>query len=842
MNRGRCTFAEILTRPLMAVALLLVLAPVRAPSRAALPNSPGTRQVTQQTVTTEVAKLLPDDSAEDRSFGNAVDVSGDTAVVGAYKDNTHGTHSGAAYVFVRNEGGADGWSQVAKLTASDAAERACFGYDVAISGDTIVIGAYGNNSFTGAFYIFERNQGGIDNWGQVQRLTGASTGDYFGEFVDISNDTIVAGAPMKDSMAGAAYVFERNTGGEDNWGQVTELVPTTPADSDARFGWSVAISGGTVVVGAYYDGTYSPGSAYIFGRNQGGADNWGEVQKIAGQDTANFDRFGYAVDIHVDTVVVGAKDHDDGGSETGAAYVFERNQDGADNWGQVQKLIADDTAAHDRFGRAVAVHCESIIVGTPYVEQGGGQTGQAYLFARNRGGANAWGQVGKLAGGTLEDGDYFGNGVAVSGHTIVAGAPQHDDVGAAYVFARRGAAWRRDKKIWGDDTVGGDLFGSAVAVSGDTLVAGAPYEDDWGDFAGAAYVLARNEDGANNWGQVTRLLIASTDHGELGSAVDISGDTLVVGVPGDNRARICERNDSSADNWNIVRMISGVSGTSFGAAVAISGDTVVVGAPDEDAQGHSRAGTAYVYARNQGGADNWGLVTKLDASLYAGDSDHFGQTVAISGDTIVVSAYYADHGIYVHAGAAYVFTRNRFGANQWGMASRLVADDAEGGERFGWSVAVDNDTIIVGAPLETVSGYGDGAAYVFERNQGGADSWGQVQKITAGVGGGGYFGWAVDLSFDVAVGGAYVDDSAASNAGAAYVFERNQGGADNWGQLERITAADAAADDYFGAAVSISGDVIAVGAKYDDDKGSGSGSVYVYRWRAAQLYLPLVLR
>ncbi len=850
MNRERPIrhFAELLARSLIAATFVFALATM-APSwafsatDAAERPSLTARRLAQQAVVPQVAKLLADDTPDDRFFGESVAVSNDTLVVGAYKDSTHGSLSGAAYVFVRNEGGGDEWNQVAKLTASDAAASAYFGYDVAISGDTIVVGAYGDDGSTGAAYVFERNEGSLDGWGEVQQLlaTGGSTGDYFGEFVDISGDTIVVGAPMANSYAGTAYVFERNEGGADNWGQITELSPTTSADSDARFGWSVAISGDTIVVGAYYDGTYSPGSAYVFGRNQGGPDNWGEVAKITGSDTVDFDRFGYAVDIAVDTIVVGARDHDGEGSGAGAAYVFERNQGGADQWGQVEKLAADDAAENDQFGDSVAIDGESIVVGTPYVDQNGSNSGTLYLFTRNQNGADNWDQVKELIGGDTETGDCFGDGVAISGHTIVAGAPLNDGVGAAYVFARRGAQARHEQKRLGDDTAGGDLFGSAVAVSGDTLVVGAPYEDQYGDFSGAAYVLARNEGGETWWGQVTRLPIASSDHYELGSAVDIDGDLLVVGAPGGDRAHICERNAGGIDTWSIVCTVNGTPDTSFGQAVAISGDTVVVGAPGEEVGGHTGAGAAHVYVRNRGGSDAWGFLTTLDASTFAEDSDHFGDAVDISGDRIVVGAYYADPDGNSAAGAAYIFERNFGGVDTWAQARRLVADDADGGEWFGKSVALDNDTIIIGAPLETVSAYGDGAAYIFERNWGGcAGIWGQVEKVTAGSGS--YFGWSVDLSFDVAVVGAYLDDSAASNAGAAYVFERNAGGADNWGQMDRITADDAVADDYFGKAVSISGNVIAVGAEYDDDAGSGSGAVYIYRWQEAQIFLPLILR
>lgn len=832
-----------LGRLMVVAVILLAFTPSRVLGHGTVQRSFDSRLVTQQPIASEVTELLADDAPANRKFGQAIAVSHDTIIVGAPEDAAHGSRSGAAYVFVRNAGGADEWSQVKKLTASDAAADAHFGFAVAISGDTIVVGAFGDSSYRGAAYVFERNADGVDEWGQVRKLipTGGAPRDYFGEFVDMSGDTIVVGAPMANSMDGAAYVFERNTGAPDAWGQVTELVPATPVSSGAQFGWSVAISGGTAVVGAHYDGPSRSGSAYVFERNEGSTDNWGEVRKITGEDTTENDDFGYAVDVAVDTLVVGARYHDD--DATGSAYVFERNVGGGDNWGQVEKLTAMDGAAGDRFGTDVAIHGESILIGSPQVDQRGEQSGAAHLFSRNQGGQDNWGHVETLYGRTTEASDYFGKAVAISGHTVVVGAPQHAG-GAAYVFGRRGVTWQEEQKRVGDDTVGGDLFGQDVAISGDTLVVGAPTEDRYGDNAGAAYVLARNEGGLNGWHQVKRLPIGSSAGDKLGSAVDISGDWAVVGAPGGDWATLCERNDNGADAWGIVRSVSGLSGTSFGQAVAISGDTLVVGAPEDDAQGHSRAGTASIYIRNRGGADKWGFLTKLDAGALAADNDRFGQAVPISGDTIVVGAYYADPDGNASAGAVYVFERNFGGADNWGMVGRLVGGDVDGGEWFGKSVAIDNDMIIVGAPLENLGGFGDGAVYVFERNWGGsADVWGQVEKLTAlDADGGDYFGWTVDLSFDVAVVGAYLDDSAAIDAGAAYVFERNSGGADAWGQIERITADDAAAEDYSGMAVSISGGVIAVGAPFADEAGSGSGSAYVYRWQAAHVYLPLVVR
>ena len=177
---------------------------------------------------------------------------------------------------------------------------------MAISGDTVVVGASGKNSNAGAAYIFERNAGGVENWGQVKKLTAgdAAAGDWFGVSVAISGDTVVVGAIEEIRNAGAAYIFERNAGGAGNWGQVKKLIAGDAAAGD-YFGGSVAISGDTVVVGAYGKNSYA-GAAYIYERNAGGAGNWGQVKKLTAGDAAADDYFGYSVAISGDTVVVGA--------------------------------------------------------------------------------------------------------------------------------------------------------------------------------------------------------------------------------------------------------------------------------------------------------------------------------------------------------------------------------------------------------------------------------------------------------------------------------------------------------------------------------------------------------
>ena len=223
-------------------------------------------------------------------------------------------------------------SEVKKLLASDAEAGDRFGYSVAVSGDTAVVGARsedagGNDA--GAAYIFQRDEGSADNWGELKKLlaSDAQPGDSFGFSVTISGDTAVVGAVFEDAGgddAGAAYLFQRDQGGADSWGEVAMLT-ASDAQAGDLFGWSVAVSGDSAVVGAFFEdaGGLFAGAAYLFQRDQGGADNWGEVKKLTASDAQGGDEFGSGVAVSGDTAVVGAALEDAGGSEAGAAYVFE---------------------------------------------------------------------------------------------------------------------------------------------------------------------------------------------------------------------------------------------------------------------------------------------------------------------------------------------------------------------------------------------------------------------------------------------------------------------------------------------------------------------------------------
>ena len=378
------------------------------------------------------AKVTASDKSFGAQFGWSAATTRDLAVVGAPHDST-GLKSGSVYLFARSLDGANTWTQIKKLVPPDGHGSDEFGTSVAISGDTIVVGARltdDSGTDAGGAYVFARNQGGAGQWGFVKKLL-ASDGaalDQFGTAVSVSGDYVVVGAPLANFGGqgdfGAAYVYGRNQGGSNQWGQVKKLI-TSDSPSANHFGASVAISADTVAIGSPLldDKGADAGGAYVFARNQGGADQWGLVKKVLAADGAASDQFGTAISISGDNVAVGSPVANVSPfGNAGATYVFGRNQSGSNQWGQVKKVVASTPQSAARFGYTVSLSMDTLMVGAPFEDANSVDTGAAYLFGQNQNGNNAWGQVDKFQPAAVGGSDDFGSSVAISAGTVVAGA------------------------------------------------------------------------------------------------------------------------------------------------------------------------------------------------------------------------------------------------------------------------------------------------------------------------------------------------------------------------------------------------------------------------------------
>jgi hypothetical protein len=268
-----------------------------------------------------------------------------------------------------------------KLTAPRPSASDEFGGAMAIDAATLVVSEHRNDDLgaaAGAVYVYEKDLGGDGNWALVRQIyaSDAHHDDKFGISVALSGDTLVVGSFLDDDGgrdSGSVYVYERDAGGQDNWGEVAKLTASLPSAVD-RFGISVALDGATLVVGAdKYDGTASDaGAAYVFERDAD-TGSWAEVSLLTASDRRGYDKFGVAVAVHGDTLVVGAnQENNSGGSDAGAVYVFKRGVEGIGNWDEVVKLTATDGDKDFRFGTSVAIFDATLVVGGDEQDEGAG--------------------------------------------------------------------------------------------------------------------------------------------------------------------------------------------------------------------------------------------------------------------------------------------------------------------------------------------------------------------------------------------------------------------------------------------------------------------------------------
>jgi hypothetical protein len=292
----------------------------------------------------QTAELKGSDTIRGDDFGESVAISGSAIVVGAAGH----ANAGRAYVFTK---AATGWQQTAELKGSDTIRGDAFGESVAISGSTIVVGALRHAKSAGRAYVFTKTATG---WQQTGELTGSDTtaDDMFGLPVAISGSTIVVGAYGHADEAGRAYVFTKAATG---WQQTAELKGSDTIRDDF-FGSSTAISGSTIVVGAF-EHANSAGRAYVFTK---AATGWQQTAELEGSDTVsnnNGDQFGGEVAISGSTIAVGASGH---ANSAGRAYVFTQAVTG---WQQTAELEGSDTTAGDNFGWPVALSGSTLVVG-----------------------------------------------------------------------------------------------------------------------------------------------------------------------------------------------------------------------------------------------------------------------------------------------------------------------------------------------------------------------------------------------------------------------------------------------------------------------------------------------
>ena len=406
------------------------------------------------------------------------------------------------------------------------------------------------------------------------------------------------------------------------------------------FGWSVAISGDTAVVGAREDsgkGDHLNGSVYVYVR---AGTTWTLQQRLAASNGAASDRFGHSVAISGNTVIVGTLN----GFDTGKAYIFVRN---GTTWTQQQQLAPSDPVVGSRFGISVSLSGETAIVGA--------QGFAAYVFTRSNG---TWTQQAKLSPPVPAAPGYFGWSVGLSKNTAVVGDLADQGKGSATVFVRQGTSWTQQKRIFASDATPGDRFGYSVGIDADSIVVGSNNSDVQNyPFRQFASVFVR---GAGSWPKQATLspTVLKANDG-FGQTVAISGDTVVVGARGSSSnsaaAYVFARSGVGWSAAPVPKLTAsdGVLGDNFGFAVAVNGSTAIIGAPSHAVNGNIAQGKAYVFldidSDGDGLPDTWEKsgITVSDAGTVT-----VGNTGAGNGTFINLPAMGADakhKDIFVHA-------------------------------------------------------------------------------------------------------------------------------------------------------------------------------------------------
>jgi hypothetical protein len=377
---------------------------------------------------------------------------------------------------------------------------------------------------------------------------------------------------------------------------------------------------------------------------------------------------------------------------------------------QEAKLLASDGLAGDRFGLRVALNGDTALVGAPTRDEVGVDSGVAYVFVRS---GTQWAEQAKLIPSGSAAGDRFGDYVTLEGDTAVIAAQFDDfalqDAGAAYVFVRSGTLWTETAKLTASDPGVLDRFSNCLSLSGNTLLVGAPFDDDNGSESGSAYVFVGS---GSTWIEAAKLTAPDGAASDLfGNSVSLSGDTALVGANFDDdngvdsgSAHVFVRSGTVWTHQAKLLASDGAATDEFGIACAVRGDVALIGSIHDDDNGHD-SGSAYAFIRS---GTTWTQADKLtpgDGKI----NDLFGASISISGPWVAIGALMGD-GIGKDTGSAYAFLRT---GGVWTEQLELTAGDGAAGDLFGFSLSMDGDTVFVGARHNDQNGMDSGASYAF---------------------------------------------------------------------------------------------------------------------------------
>lgn len=672
----------------------------------------------------QTAKLVAPTPIANAFFGSAVDLDGDTLVVGAPDSEFGGFAAGLAYVFVRTNGN---WVNQATFAPATPSANARFGYSVALDGDLAVIGApyrtLDGSVNRGEAEVFTRSSG---SWTRREALTAGSGSSEFGSAVDVSGSLIAIGA-SHDSSGGATnngrvFVYRKPT--PESIVQEAVLVGSSSSDFDF-FGRAVALLGDTLMVGApELDRPLAndEGGVFVFERNSD--STWSERAILRPQAISANLKLGVSLSLQPGMVLVGAKGPTVGSGiniRSGSALIYTGS---SDSWQFRANLLPPESLGTFReVGAAVALGNGFCLVGAP-ATQVGSNPAQGYVLAFE-GGPDNWLRDIDLFLAAGQQYAVFGSAVAMSpdGNLLAVGAPYSVNntspsvtAGLVMVYRRSPqSGWQLEATLSSPTPEGSGEFGRAVSISNDEVAVGAPGESGSGLFReGRAYIYRYN--GAAWMHNTTLNPPFPTTDGLFGQSVSLDFNQLAVGAPGNvsGFGGVVHIYRTNGGVWqghaSITQAAAGVNGA-FGYVVSLDGSRLAIGAPGQRVSGQSNWGSVYLYTQVSG---DWNIATFASFTAPGagnGSVPKFGYAVALRHPYMVVGAPQ-----FNNRGQVFGYFDSGLGMSEVFQYAPLGGGGDGAG--FGSSVAIAGSDLVVGAPFfDTDSGLQQvGSVFVLERD------------------------------------------------------------------------------------------------------------------------------
>jgi len=721
--------------------------------------------------------------------GTEVAMEGDYAVVGIPAGGTSSSSfSGLALVY-KYDASSDTWSEIKTLTPSLPRNETYFGWHVEIYGDLIAVSEQTINSFNspapGAVYIFQKDLGGTDNWGELAIIEApANVNNTFGWGIALTDSTLIV-SPKNFSDI---FIYERDLGGDDNWGLSTSFNPNaifiTPhlrLDGDRLF-YTVASEG-----------------TFVRERNEGGNENWGLVKFIP-HTTSN--GIGEGIASSGDVVLL---------STGNSVRVHKKDEGGVDNWGLVQSITGNFG-----FGRDIDLHEDLVIVADPFATIDGlTNAGRTVLFSFDPGASQPLQQIDVLTASVPAEEDFYGSTVAVEEDRVLVGATQYNfnpfikDITGRALFHSRNAGGADN---WGEvleinDTANGkdDLFAAVMSAHNDLLLVSAHNSDANGNNSGCAYLYGRNQGGNNNWGEIKKFTSPNPGaNKEFSRRNSLYENAAAIGEQG--QVHIFYKDEGGTDNWGIVKTID-----QGNLVVDIHDDILAVASGDGK--------KVFIYQKDEGGADNWGQVLEVTQP-----NTPFREVneLKIEGDDL----YIGDAGPFDFGGPGRVlhYSKDQGGVDNWGLVDVIQPTDSALSPNFGNDLAIYESLLVVTSSNSTSEG--SNKLFLFDDEQSG---FVEKKVIDAEkIGGFIAFGRSVALSENYMVTADFRDQAPDRLDGVAYVYGRDKGGLDNWGLISEVLPPIGNDALGFGLEVEMDDESFFIHASFGNSHGIKSGSVYHY--------------